>query len=167
MNIRPEQPVDQPAVYALNSTAFPTAVEASLVDALRQQANPLVSLVAVVQDAVVGHILFSPVTLQAHPELKLMGLAPMSVLPAQQRKGIGSALVHAGLAACRQAEVGAVVVLGHPEFYPRFGFRPASQAGIGCEYDVPDEAFMLLELQPGYLKNASGTLQYHQAFQDL
>jgi putative acetyltransferase len=78
--------------------------------------------------------------------------------------GIGSALVYAGIEACRRLGAGAIVVLGHPDYYPRFGFRPASGFGLHCEYDVPDEVFMALELSPGFLDSRTGTVKYHEAF---
>jgi putative acetyltransferase len=96
-----------------------------------------------------------------------MGLAPMAVLPARQRQGIGSALVRDGLGRCRELGYEAVVVLGHPGYYPRFGFVPASRFGIGCEYDVPAEVFMALELVPGALRGKPGTIRYHPAFAEL
>jgi len=164
MRIRTEEEKDWPAVYAVNAAAFETLVEAKLVDALRQQARPIVSLVAENDEAVVGHIMFSPVSLTGHADAQLMGLGPMAVAPKHQRKGIGSALVPAGLEHCKQLGFGAVTVLGHPEFYPRFGFAPSSRFGIGCEYEVPEEVFMVMELQPEYLRGASGTIKYHAAF---
>jgi putative acetyltransferase len=164
--VRAEESQDHQAVRSVNLAAFETAAEANLVDALRQQAHPLVSLVAQVGEEVVGHIMFSPVSLEGHAELSLMGLAPMAVLPAHQRKGVGSALVRTGLQRCRALGVGAVVVLGHPGYYPRFGFQPSVPFGIASEYDAPPEAFMVLELQPGYLAGASGTVKFHAAFQD-
>jgi putative acetyltransferase len=109
--------------------------------------------------------MFSPVLLAGHSALKIMGLAPMAVLPEHQRTGIGSALVRAGLEACSDLGYGAVVVLGHPEYYPRFGFKPSTRFGIGCEYEVPEEVFMAIELQPGYLATASGKVQYHEAIE--
>jgi putative acetyltransferase len=145
-------------------TAFETSTEAHLVDALRGQAQPIVSLVADDGGAIVGHIMFSPVTQLAHPELKIMGLAPMAVMPARQRQGIGSALVHQGLERCRQLGFGAVIVLGHAEYYPRFGFTPASRFGLGSEYDVPDEVFLVLELDQGILQGKPGMIRYHPAF---
>lgn len=84
-----------------------------------------------------------------------------------QREGIGSALVNAGLDQCRSLGVGAVVVLGHPSYYPRFGFHTAARIGIGCEYDSPEEAFMAIELIPGHLQGVTGTVRFHQAFNDL
>ncbi len=167
MHIRNEQERDWAFVHALNVAVFETAAEANLVDALRQQARPVVSLVAEEDQAVVGHIIFSPVELPVHPELKIMGLGPMAVAPAYQRRGIGSALVRAGLEQCRELGFGAVVVLGHAAYYPRFGFTPAARFGIGCEYDAPEEAFMVFELTPGYLRGASGTIKYHAAFSSV
>jgi putative acetyltransferase len=164
MLIRAEGEKDWAAVHAVNASAFETPAEARLVDALREQAQPVVSLVAEVRGEIVGHIMFSPVSLAGHPELKVMGLGPMAVAPDHQRKGIGSALVRAGLEQCRQLGFGAVVVVGHPEYYPRFGFLPSVRFGIGCEYEVPQEAFMVMELQAGFLLGASGKIKYHAAF---
>ena len=162
--IRPEQPEDIPAIRDVNQSAFEAVTEADLVDILRQQARLIVSLVAVSSDAVVGHILFSPVTLSSHPDLEIMGLAPMSVVPGMQRRRIGSDLVRAGLEQCRRLGSVAVVVLGHPGYYPRFGFTPASGFGLTSEYDVPDDVFMALELEAGALRGRHGTIRYHPAF---
>ncbi len=151
----------------MNASAFETPGEANLVDALREQARPMVSLVAMDAETVVGHIMFSPVSLSGHPDLDIMGLAPMAVAPEYQRKGIGSALVRAGLDRCKQLNFGAVVVLGHSKYYPGFGFSPSMRFGIGCEYEVPEEVFMALELLPGYLRGASGTIKYHAAFSNV
>lgn len=164
MQIRPEEEKDWAAVHALNAEAFESPVEAHLVDALRQQASPVVSLVAEQNQTIVGHIMFSPVSLIGHPNLRIMGLAPMAVAQAHQGKGFGSALVRAGLEQCRQLGFGAAVVLGHIGYYPRFGFVPSTRFGIGCEYEVPEEAFMAMELLPGYLQGMSGTVQYPAAF---
>jgi putative acetyltransferase len=164
MLIRAEEPRDWTAVYAVNVSAFETPAEANLVGALREQAQPLVSLIAEDNGAIVGQIMFSPVSLSGHPALKIMGLAPMAVAPEHQRKGIGSALVRAGLEQCKDLGFGAVVVLGHPAYYPRFGFSPSTRFGIASEYDVPEEVFMVVELQAGFLRGASGTIKYHAAF---
>lgn len=164
MRIRPEAHGDKSGVRQVNEAAFPTMAEAYLVDTLREQVRPIISLVAEEQGAVVGHILFSPVILSDHPELKIMGLAPMAVMPEHQNRGIGSALVRAGLEACEQLGFGAVVVLGHPRYYPRFGFQPSSHFGIGCEYEVPEDVFMVKELHDGYLRGATGIVRFHEAF---
>ena len=165
--IRIEEEKDWAAVHVLNVAAFETPAEANLVDALRQQARPVVALVAKENRAVVGHIMFSPVVLSGHSGLMIMGLAPMAVAPERQRKGIGSALVRAGIEQCKKLGCGAVVVLGHPEYYPRFGFTPSASFGISCEYEVPEEAFMTIELQPGFLDGVSGRIKYHEAFSNL
>ncbi|MDX1404658.1 MAG: N-acetyltransferase [Woeseiaceae bacterium] len=164
VDIREETNADRNAIYEINAAAFPTEAEAKLVDALRVSADPFVSLVAEEDDEIIGNIVFTPVALASFGDLQLMGLAPMAVKPARQRSGIGSRLVEAGLENLRTLGVGAVVVLGHADYYPRFGFRPASRWGIASEYDVPDDAFMLLELASGYLDGYQGTIRYHAAF---
>ncbi len=167
MIIRPEIAADFTAVEAVNIAAFPTDAESRLVNQLRDRANPLISLVAEHQGCIVGHILFSPISLSSDSSLLLMGLAPMAVLPDYQRQGIGSVLVEEGLAQCRREKVGAVAVLGHPEFYPKFGFQKSTSFKIRSEYDVPAEVFMLKELEPDYLANANGTIFYHEEFNSL
>ena len=164
MIIRDERPVDVDSIRAVNLTAFETSTEADLVDALRRRATPLISLVAEDGANVVGHILFSPVTLASEPGLTLMGLAPMAVVPSRQRQGVGSSLVREGLDRCRQVNAAGVVVLGHPEYYPRFGFLPAARLFLRCEYDVPEEVFMVRELREGAVCGLSGTIRYHSVF---
>ena len=154
-------------MYAVNTSAFETPAEANLVDTLRAQAEPIVSLVAEAKGCVVGHIMFSPVALSGHPDIKIMGLAPLAVLPEHQGKGIGSALVKTGLQRCRKLGFGAVVVLGHAEYYPRFGFLPSRHFGIGSEYEVPQEVFMVVELESGFLGGVSGRIKYHAAFKEV
>jgi len=167
MLVRAEKDGDREAVRAVYISAFGTSSEADLVDALRDQAQPVVSLVAELDGEVIGHIMFSPVCLSGHPDIKVMGLAPMAVEPSHQRTGIGSALVLEGLGQCRQLNFVAVVVLGHPEYYPRFGFSPSSRFGIESEYDVPEEVFMAMELRPEALTGKTGTARYHSAFSEV
>ena len=92
---------------------------------------------------------------------------PLAVLPERQRSGIGSELVRSGLERCKEIGYGAVVVLGHPGYYPRFGFVPASRFGLRYEFEVADDVFMAFELLPGYLDEQSGTVRYHDAFRGL
>jgi putative acetyltransferase len=165
--IRHEVPGDREAVRRVNESAFDSTDEADLVDILRVDARPVVSLVAEIGDRLVGHILFSPVSASAAPELRIAGLGPMAVLPENQRTGVGSALVVEGLKVCREAGFGAVVLVGHPDWYPRFGFVPASRFGLASEYDVPDDVFLAIELHPGYLEGARGTVRYQKAFAAL
>ena len=167
MNVRPEQSRDQGVIHAINSAAFETIDEANLVDALRLQADPIVSLVAEINGEIAGHILFSPVTLSGHQDVSMMGLAPMAVVPEHQRKGIGSGLVFAGIEACKQLGTKAIVVLGHPAYYPKFGFVASSRYGIVSEYNVPEGVFMVLELEEHALSRKSGTITYHGVFGDL
>ena len=164
MNIRFEQPGDIEKIREVNLQAFETETEANLVESLRNADVELISLVAEENGEVIGHILFSPVILG---DLKIMGLAPMAVLPDRQNKGVGIELVNAGLQDCEKAGYEAVVVLGHAGYYPRFGFVPSVNFGIKSEYDVPPEVFMVKELREGALKGAAGTVKYHPAFNQV
>ena len=162
--IRAEQPRDQAGIRAVNTAAFPTALEADIVDALRKQAAPFLSLVAVAGDQVIGHILFTPVGVgAAPPSHRVMGLAPMAVAPQWQRQGLGGALVRAGLRACRNLDTGIVVVLGHPDYYPRFGFRSAGEFGLQFPAPGADSCFFALRLG-GDAPGPTGTVAYHPAF---
>jgi putative acetyltransferase len=164
MRVRSEEEADRIAVHAVNCAAFETSAEAALVDALREKQSALISLVADVDGQVVGHIMFSAVTLAEQHAARVAGLAPMAVSPGHQRTGIGSALVREGLQRCKQLGYQAVVVVGYPEYYPRFGFVSAAQHDIRCEYDVPDDAFMIVELQPHALQLLRGLVRYDEAF---
>jgi putative acetyltransferase len=164
MRIRPVTEADRVAVRAVNEAAFETPAEADLVEALHKKRVSLVSLVAETDGGVVGHILFSPVSLNEYAHLNVMGLGPMAVVPDYQRKGVGSALVRQGLSNCKDLGCCAVVVVGYPEYYPRFGFAPARRYALRCEYDVPEDVFMVAELEPGALNGASGVVRYDDAF---
>jgi putative acetyltransferase len=164
--VRPERPGDQAAVRNVNESGFGQRQEADLVDVLRTSARPFLSLVAESRGTIVGHILFTPVVLESFSGL-LMGLAPMAVAAHEQGRGVGSALARKGLEACDTRGAVAIVVVGHPEYYPKFGFVPAARFGLRCEYDVPPDAFMALELRPGALAGAAGTVRYLPAFAEL
>jgi putative acetyltransferase len=168
MNIREEVASDIGKIWKVNTDAFETEAEANLVNALRKSGCPYLSLVAETENEVVGYILFTPVELSgSENKLKIMGLAPMAVLSKYQNKGIGSKLVRTGLQHCQSLGYDAVVVLGHPNYYPKFGFVPSVKYGIKSEYEVPDEVFMILELTPGSLKNHEGIIKYHEAFNSV
>ena len=168
MIIRDEQPADVEQIWQLNSAVFETEAEASLVNELRKSGCAFVSFVAEDDGEIVGHILFTPVELAgSDKQLKLMGLAPMAVKSQQQKKGIGSKLVKAGIERCRTIGCDAVVVLGHPGYYPKFGFVPSVNYSIKSEYEVPDDVFMILELVSDSLKGHKGIIKYHQAFNSV
>ena len=167
MRIRTAHSKDAAGIRAVNVSAFGTTAEADLVDTLCERAAPIISLVADDEGAIVGHILFTPMTLDTDRELKVMGLAPMAVSTGRQRQGIGAALVQAGLDECWRLGAAAVAVLGHAEYYPRFGFAPASNFGLMSQYDVPDDVFMIVEGRRGALAGKHGLLRYHPAFAEL
>jgi putative acetyltransferase len=165
LTIRHETVGDAPAIRLVLEQAFARPQEADLVEALRQRGAVTLSLVAVEGGKIVGQVLFSGVTVaSAHRRIEALGLGPMAVLPAFQRRGIGSQLMCAGLEACRDIGQAIVVVLGHPEFYRRFGFTPAMRYGIRSEFDVPEEVFMLLELYKGAVPRCGGVALYPPEF---
>lgn len=167
MTIRPERPQDHGAIERVNCCAFGQPDEARLVASIRltRGFDPSLSLVAIRYGQVVGHILFSPMQIEAkNGKAPALALAPMAVLPECQRQGIGSELVHAGLDAARRAGHRIVVVVGHGEYYPRFGFVAAGKYGLRSPFPVPDEVFMVMALSPGSLAGVSGVVRYTAAF---
>ena len=168
LNIRKERDSDIEEVFGINVRAFDTDAEAKLVDRLRSSGVFYISLIAEENSHIVGHILFTPVELTGNPQgLRLMGLAPMAVLPEYQNRGIGSRLVEAGLKRCKDENIDAVFVLGHPDYYPRFGFLPSVRFGIKSQYEVPDELFMAVELNKGILSKNQGIIRYRKEFEGL
>ena len=163
VTIRFEAPRDERGVRETNEQAFDTPFEARLVDALRGSPDSI-ALVAALGDRVIGHILFTPVAIDPPASIRVAGLAPMSVRPEHQRLGVGGRLIRAGLDECRRLGYGAVVLVGHPDYYPRFGFVPAHTKGLTCEFAVPHEAFMVLELEPDALAGVSGVVRYRPEF---
>jgi putative acetyltransferase len=168
ITIRPERPEDASQVRHVNELAFGQPAEADLVDRLRRACTETLSLVAE-DDAVVGHILFTPVVVESAGRRVLgTGLAPMAVLPDRQRRGIGSQLVRRGLDILRERGCPFVVVVGHPEYYPRFGFEPASTHGLACQWEgVPDPAFMVLVLDPDAMAGVAGVAKYPEEFNEV
>jgi putative acetyltransferase len=164
IEVRHERPGDIPAVRDVNIRAFGQAGEARLVDALRSNDAVWLSLVATLDERVVGHILYSPVDIGG---ITGAGLGPMAVLPDLQRRGIGTLLVEAGNRELAHAGCPFVVVLGHPDFYPRFGFRPARPLGIRCEWDVADDVFLVSALDPAKMQGVSGLAKYRPEFSAL
>jgi putative acetyltransferase len=163
--IRPEQPSDAQAIRRVLESAFPTPDEANLVDALRASGDLWLSLVAIDGWEIVGHVAFSPVTVEGQ-KVGGVGLAPIGVRPDRQRQGHGTQLTREGLALCRSADLEFVVVLGSPMYYSRFGFSPASNYGLTSDYDAGN-AFQVLELRLGGLPSNSGRVKYAPSFSDL
>lgn len=168
MNLRCENPLDYQAVAKVNLQAFGHENEAHLVEQIRDSERyiPELSLVAELDSAVVGHILFSYIDLVGEATLPVLGLAPLAVQPKLQRQGIGSALVRAGLAKADAIGEAVVIVLGHPQFYCRFGFEPSVYYGIESPFPVPEAAFMVKLLQH-YQDKYRGKVAYPPAFQGV
>ncbi|MGF1630555.1 MAG: GNAT family N-acetyltransferase [Kiloniellaceae bacterium] len=164
-HIRGEVAADTPTIAAVVTEAFGQVSEAELIAALRAAGALNISLVAETgEGSLVGHVAFSPVTVEGAGADRLFGLAPLAVAGAWQGRGVGSALVEAGLALARALGGDLAVVLGEPAYYRRFGFRPAAGWGIAWEHVAPLEAFMALELRPGAGAAWRGRLRFHSAF---
>jgi predicted N-acetyltransferase YhbS len=168
--IRPERKEDYPRITEINNLAFKQENEGRLVENLRKNTDFIseLSLVAEEDNEVVGHILFFPVKIIDDKLIHiLLSLAPMSVHPEHQGKGIGSALVRQGLKAAKEKGFTSVIVVGHANYYPRFGFKPAAGWNIKAPFDVPKDAFMAIELTENGLKNVAGTVKYPDEFNDV
>jgi len=168
MIVRQETRDDIDAIHALHELVFGQPLEANIVDKLRNNSEGLCSLVAVENEKVVGHILFSPAKIEGpHGIIKGMGLAPMAVLPDMQRRGIGTQLINTGIEELRKLQCPFIIVLGHHTYYPRFGFERASRYGIRCQWEgIPDEAFMILWLDRSRVGYVSGLAKYREEFNE-
>ena len=166
VQVRPERAADDDGIRHVNLLAFEQAAEADLVDALRDSPAwlPELSLVAEENGEIVGHALFTVARLDSGPEV--LALGPMAVLPGHQRSGIGGAMIRAGIERARATDYPLIAVLGHAEYYPRFGFEPASAFGISTAYEVPDEYWMILPL-PGYDPGIRGQVVYPPPFDNV
>jgi putative acetyltransferase len=165
--IRKETPADQDAIRRLYEIAFDQEAESYLIDRLRTGCPHYLSFVALQKDRVVGHILFTPVTLDSNG-LSGMGLAPMAVSPALQKRGVGRQLVRHGLDSLRESGCPFVIVLGHPDYYPRFGFEPASAYRIESQWrEVPDEAFLIMVFDHAALPKEGGVARYRPEFDEM
>jgi putative acetyltransferase len=164
--IREEEAGDAPAVRAVLEAAFESPVESRLVEALRACPERIALVAADEDEAIVGHILFTPVIIERDAgTIEGYGLAPMAVMPAVQRAGIGSALVRAGLERLDRLGCPFVVVVGHPDYYPRFGFVRASTCGVRCQWsEAPDEAFLIRPRDPASTMSLAGLARYRPEF---
>ncbi len=161
--VRNEDPKECATIRLINEAAFGRPDEADLVDSLRNGGVMLASLVAEQEERLVGHILFSRMWIETTGDrLSAVALAPMAVLPERQRQGVGGKLIGRGLDLLRGQGEQIVFVLGHPEYYPRFGFSTGAARSLASPF--PPEAFMALELRPGALHGVHGTVRYPAAF---
>jgi putative acetyltransferase len=168
ITFRRERPGDEEGIRRVNEEAFGRPGEADLVDALRRRGACRVSLVAEEDGRIIGYILFTPVTIDGNkPSPDAVGLAPLAVLPSHQRRGIGANLIRLGLEECRKAGHEIAVVLGHPTYYPCFGFQPGHIFGIRCDFEVPEEAFMVLPLREESLDGHTGVVRYLPEFREV
>jgi putative acetyltransferase len=165
VEIREERPGDIAAVRDVNKRAFGQDQEGNIVDALRSNGAVWLSLVATLNGRVVGHIMYSPLSVGG--DVTGAALGPMAVLPEYQRQGIGSKLIESGNRRLKDAGCPFVIVLGHANYYPRFGFRPASTHGIKCEWEVAGDVFMLLVLDQQKLQGVSGLAKYRHEFSSV
>lgn len=169
MNIRQESPQDFQAIYEINHLAFEQEGESQLIEKIRKSETfiPELSLVAEQNNKVIGHILFSKIKIIGEQSYPSLALAPMSVHPDFQNKGIGSQLVTQGLQIAKKLNFEHVIVLGHHNFYPKFGFQKASNWSIQCPFEVPGDHFMAIELVEGSLENKGGLVEYPPIFYEL
>jgi|ERR1700687_1974736 len=167
VTIRPETAADFAAIGEIATSAFGRDNEAHLIEVLRAAPGfiPALSLVAFRDGRSVGHILFSPVRIRTVTRnVPALALAPVAVRPEVQKRSIGSGLVREGLSQCRRLRHRIVIVVGHANYYPRFGFSSARARGLEAPFPVPDASFMALELVPGALDGVRGMVEYPPAF---
>lgn len=172
MNIalRPENPQDYHGISRVNDLAFKRKAEGKLIEELRISGNfkKQLSIVAEVDNEIIGHILFTPVAIRNNGKsYNSLTLAPMSILPEYQKRSIGKLLVIFGLQLAKESGYTSVVVLGLPSYYPKLGFKKASNWDIKSPFPAPDEAFMAIELEPGSLDNISGKVIFPSAFDEV
>lgn len=169
VSIRYERKNDYDQIKKINDLAFNQKNEGEMIEALRKKSdyNYLLSLVAEIKDKIVGHILFYPIKIKKNKEkFTVLSLGPIAVHPEYQNKGIGSKLIKRGLKIAKRLDFRVVIVVGHPKYYPRFGFTPAKNWGIKLPFDVPDDVFLALELKENALKNCSGIVELPKEYFD-
>jgi predicted N-acetyltransferase YhbS len=164
--IRKEEKKDYNDIFDVNRLAFGQEEESRLVNRIRNGSNfiPDLSLVAEKDGKIIGHILFSRIKIKGNSIFECLALAPMAIVPEFQKKGVGSQLIEAGISKAKELNYKSIIVLGHKNYYPRFGFKKASKYNIKCPFEVPEEAFMVLELSKNALKDKAGTVIYPPEF---
>ena len=166
--VREEKEKDYKEIYEVNKLAFGQENESILVDKIRKGENfiPGLSLVAETGGKIAGHILFSKIKIIGSSVFETLILAPLAVIPAFQKKGIGSKLVKKGVFKAKELGFDSIIVVGHKEYYPRFGFEKASKWNLKCPFEVPDEAFMAIELAEKALEGKTGTIEFPDEFME-
>jgi putative acetyltransferase len=164
--IRKEEEKDHKKIYEINKSAFGQEDESKLVEKIRSGNNfiPGLSLVADIDNGTIGHILFSRIKIVGSSVFETLALAPMAVIPEFQRQGVGSALIKKGIKIVKELGFDSIIVLGHEDYYPKFGFKRASKWDIKCPFEVPGEAFMAIELNDRALEGRAGTVKYPDEF---
>ena len=167
--IRKEEENDHKNIYEVNRLAFEQENESKLIEKIRVGSNfiPDLSLVADINNRIIGHILFSKIKIIGNSIFETLALAPVAVLPEFQKQGIGSNLINRGMEKAKELGFDSIIVLGHKDYYPKFGFKRASKWNIKCCFEVPDEAFMAVELIDGALRGKEGTIKYPDEFMDV
>lgn len=170
ITIEAENKGDYEQITRLHTIAFKRDGEARLVEKLRKTPTyiPELSLVAKYRNMIVGHVLFYPIKINAYKKkCDSLALAPISVIPSFQNRKVGSRLIKEGLEKARKLGFKSVIVVGHPEYYPRFGFEKASKYGISAPFNAPDNVVFAIELEKDGLKNCSGTIEYPSEFNEV
>ena len=169
VTIRKEEEKDYKKVYEVNCLAFQQEDESKLIEKIRKGKNfiPELSLVAEIDDEIIGHILFSKIKIVGDFVFDSLTLAPMAVIPEFQKQGIGSKLIKKGIEKAKELNFDSIIVLGHKEYYPKFGFQKASKWNIKCPFEVPEEAFMAIELTEKAFEGKAGTVRYPDEFMEV
>lgn len=168
IKIRKEEEKDYKKVYEVHRLAFQRENESKLIEKIRKGENfvPELSLVAEIGNEIVGHILFSKIKIIGNSVFESLALAPMAVIPKFQKQGIGGKLIKKGFEKAKRLGFDSIIVLGHKEYYPKFGFQRASKWSIKCPFEVPDEVFMAIELTKKALERKAGTVKYPEEFME-
>jgi len=169
ITIRKEEEKDHKQIYEVNKLAFQQENEGKLIEKIRNTENfiPELSIVAEIDNRIVGHILFSKIKIVGKSVYESLALAPMAVIPEFQKKGIGSELVKKGIKMAKKLGFDSIIVIGHKEYYPKFGFQRASKWNIKCPFEVPDEVFMAIELTEKAFEGKAGTVEYPDEFNEV
>lgn len=166
--IRKEEEKDHKQIYEVNKLAFQQENESKLIEKIRKSENfiPELSIVAEIDNRIVGHIFFSKIKIIGDSDYESLALAPMAVIPEFQKRGIGSELIKKGIDKAKELGFDSIIVLGHKEYYPKFGFQRASKWNIKCPFEVPDDVFMAIELTEKAFEGAAGTVEYPDEFNE-